>query len=58
MLCETDCPYMAPVPLRGTVNEPKNVRFVYEKLADVYGVELGRFKEIVRENFYRLFGAM
>lgn len=58
VLCETDCPYMAPVPLRGTVNEPKNVRFVYEKLADIYGVELGRFKEIVRGNFYRLFGAI
>ena len=25
MMIETDCPYLAPVPLRGSVNEPKNV---------------------------------
>ena len=56
VLCETDCPYMAPVPLRGTVNEPANVRYVYEKLADVYGVATEKFVEIVRENFYNLFG--
>lgn len=55
VLCETDCPYMAPVPLRGTVNEPANVRYVYEKLADVYGVAIEKFVEIVRENFFNLF---
>ena len=55
VLCETDCPYMAPVPLRGTVNEPANVRFVYEKLADIYGVAVEKLVDIVRENFHRLF---
>ena len=32
-LTETDSPYLAPHPLRGTVNEPKNVSFVCAFLA-------------------------
>jgi TatD DNase family protein len=33
VLSETDCPYLAPHPLRGKRNEPANVRFVVEQLA-------------------------
>ena len=34
ILSETDCPYLTPVPLRGTFpNEPKNVKYVVENLA-------------------------
>jgi TatD DNase family protein len=32
ILIETDSPFLAPDPLRGTVNEPANTRYVYEKL--------------------------
>jgi TatD DNase family protein len=33
MLSETDCPYLAPHPLRGKRNEPANVRLVVEAIA-------------------------
>ena len=35
LLSETDCPYMAPVPLRGQECEPAMVSFAASKLADV-----------------------
>jgi len=55
ILFETDCPYMAPVPLRGTVNEPANVKFVYEKAASIYGIDVNELERIVKNNFYELF---
>ena len=38
ILIETDCPYMAPVPLRGRRNEPAFVSHVCEKLASIIGL--------------------
>ena len=35
LLIETDDPYMAPVPLRGTRNEPANVVYIAEKIAEL-----------------------
>ena len=34
ILIETDCPYLAPDPLRGTRNDSSNLKYVVEKLAD------------------------
>jgi TatD DNase family protein len=56
LLVETDCPFMAPVPLRGRRNEPafvvETARFV-AGLRNVEPEELGR---VTAENFSRLFG--
>lgn len=38
IVLETDSPYMAPVPVRGSRNEPANLRHVIARLAEVYGV--------------------
>lgn len=35
ILIETDCPYLAPDPLRGKLNEPANVKYVAAKLAEL-----------------------
>lgn len=56
LLVETDCPFLAPVPLRGRRNEPAFVVETARFLAGLRGVgpeELGR---TTSENFARLFG--
>ncbi|HWW74326.1 MAG TPA: TatD family hydrolase [Pyrinomonadaceae bacterium] len=56
LLVETDCPFMAPVPLRGRRNEPAFVVETARFVADLRSVgpeELGR---TTTENFSRLFG--
>ena len=55
-LCETDAPYLAPVPLRGTVNTPVNVEHVYNFIAEVRGMSPEELSNLVDENIKRLFG--
>lgn len=55
LLCETDCPYLTPEPLRGKRNEPANVTLVYEKIADVCGLSVEKLAEITSDNFFELF---
>ena len=55
LLVETDCPYLAPEPLRGTQNTPKNVRYVYEKLALLRETPLPLLEEQIRRNAHTLF---
>lgn len=55
ILCETDCPYMSPVPYRGQVNEPNRVALVYQKLAKVYEEEIEEVILRVRANAVRFF---
>ena len=37
IMLETDAPYLAPVPMRGTKNNPANVAFTCSRLAEVRG---------------------
>lgn len=55
ILIETDCPYMAPVPFRGHRNEPKYVRYVAEKIAEIKGETFDRIAKITAENTKALF---
>jgi len=34
IMIETDSPYLAPVPKRGTVNEPSNLKYTFEYIAN------------------------
>lgn len=50
ILIETDSPYLAPEPVRGTRNTPSNVKFVAQKIADVKGLTLEKVEKITFEN--------
>ena len=56
LLSETDAPYLAPVPHRGTRNEPAFVARVVAVLAELHGVETTAMTAQIRTNFNRLFG--
>ena len=55
LLVETDAPYLAPVPMRGKVNQPAWVRHVAECVAQVRGVALPQLAAETSANFSRLF---
>ena len=53
LLTETDAPYLPPNP--GTRNEPKNVKTTIELLGELRGWGFEKAKEVVWENYLRLF---
>ena len=55
ILIETDSPYLAPVPNRGKLNEPANVRYVAEKIAELKDISIEEVAEITTNNFFKLF---
>ena len=55
LLVGTDAPYLAPVPMRGKVNQPAWVRHVAECVAQVRGVALPQLAAETSANFARLF---
>lgn len=55
MLCETDAPFLTPVPLRGQPNKSAYVKYVYEFCAEQIGMDLEEFKVLIKDNYQRLF---
>lgn len=55
LIIETDAPYLTPVPLRGTINEPKNVVLTAEFLSNLRGESLREFATVSTENAEKLF---
>lgn len=53
LLVETDCPFMAPVPLRGRRNEPAFIVHTVEKIAELRGVDAEELAEITTRNAMR-----
>ncbi len=54
LLVETDSPYMAPTPLRGTRNDSGNIRFIISVLAEVRGTDPEHIERITEQNAKRL----
>jgi TatD DNase family protein len=55
LILETDCPYLAPVPMRGRRNEPSYLVHVAEALATLKDVPLEEVLHMTTENALRLF---
>jgi TatD DNase family protein len=55
LMAETDCPYLSPEPVRGRRNDPSNVRYVIEKLAEIKGVTADEMAEANIKNAKELF---
>jgi TatD DNase family protein len=56
LLIETDCPYLAPVPLRGRRNEPANVVHTAACLCGLHQVDVQVLAEQTSHNARVLFG--
>lgn len=56
LLIETDSPYLAPHPLRGTQNEPANVALVAREIANIKNMEYEDIARITYDNAMSLFG--
>jgi TatD DNase family protein len=54
LLVETDCPYLAPVPMRGKRNEPAWVVQTAARLAEIRQAPLAEIDRIVTQNLGRL----
>ena len=56
-LIETDSPYLAPVPLRGKVNEPSFVKHTAQVVAELRNETLEQVARQTTNNFFELFAS-
>lgn len=57
ILLETDSPYLTPVPVREKINQPANVRYIRDRLAELKNISIEEVETITDRNsqkFYRL----
>ncbi len=55
LLLETDSPYLAPVPMRGKINEPSFVKYTFEYLSNFFNIHIKELEKLTDNNFYKLF---
>lgn len=55
ILIETDSPYLAPEPVRGTRNDCRNVKYIAEKIAKAKNISLEEVAKITMQNVRKLF---
>ena len=56
IVLETDSPYLSPAPFRGKRNESANIRYIAEKLCDIYNLSYQEIADITTENSKNIFG--
>lgn len=55
ILIETDCPYLAPHPLRGSLNHSGNLLYTCTRLAELLGITPEEAALLTEENATRFF---
>ena len=55
LVLETDGPYLSPVPRRGKRNEPANILYIAEKIAQLKEIELAEVVSCTTENARKIF---
>ena len=55
LVVETDSPYLSPHPLRGTVNEPKNIALIIDEVTRLKGLSKKHILDVVYQNSCKLF---
>ena len=55
ILIETDSPYLAPMPLRGSVNEPKNCFYTAKFISDLRKTSFENFSKQIYNNSITIF---
>ena len=56
IMVETDCPYLAPHPLRGSLNNSANLVYTIGRLAELKGISSDEAAEITFDNARRFYG--
>ena len=56
LVVETDSPYLPPHPLRGTVNEPNNLRWIIDEITRLKGLSKKHIMDVMYNNSLKLFG--
>jgi TatD DNase family protein len=56
IVLETDSPYLAPSPHRGSRNESSYLKIIADKLAEVYNLEIDEICKITQQNSIEVFG--
>ena len=57
IVLETDCPYLAPIPFKGSINDSSNLPVIITKLAEYLETEKEYLSQIVYNNslkFYKI----
>ena len=55
LLIETDSPFLAPIPKRGSTNEPSFIKYTAQKLAEIRNISFNELSDYTVKNFNKLF---
>jgi len=56
ILLETDCPYLAPQPVRGQTNKPEYIPFIAAKIAELQNIPVDKVAQQTTQNAKQTFG--
>jgi TatD DNase family protein len=56
LLLETDAPRLSPQVVRGTMNCPTNVKYVYAFVAEYLQIDIDVLAQQIEKNFHKVYG--